>query len=84
MDNRGLEPSADFDQQLIADGVAKRVVDQLESIEIDQQECALAKFFRLPHDCFFEQFADQQAVGEPRQRIGSSRAHSIILTIARR
>ena len=68
------KPPADLDQQLIADRMAQRVVDQLEPIEIDQQQRAAALVFPLPHHRFFQQLANQQSVGESGQRIGSGGA----------
>ena len=55
--NGGLQASADLDQQLIAGGMSKRVVDGLELVEVEHHDGdgvavplqALARFFELSH-----------------------------------
>ena len=75
---RLLKPSANLHQKLVADRMAQRVIDQLETVEIDQQQRATALIFPLPHHCFFQQLTHQQAVGEAGQRIGTGGANRII------
>ena len=76
--NRRFEPTANFDQQLVANGMAERIVDQLEAVEIDQQQRTFMLAVPLPHRCLFNQLAHQQAIGEPGQGIGAGSAHRIV------
>ena len=63
----GAEPVRHFLEQLVADGMAERVVDRLEAVEIDQVDgdavLGLVRFLEHPGDAF----AELGAIGEPGQ-----------------
>ncbi len=59
---RAGDPPSDLAEHLVASGVAVRVVDGLEVIEIEEQHCALARLL--------ERRFERTAVAEPRERIG--------------
>ena len=64
-----LEPLRDLRQQLVADLVAERIVDRLEAVEVDHQECtARAPLLGVP-ETVLERFGDHQPIGQSGQRI---------------
>ena len=64
---RSRQPVGDAAQQLVADGVAERVVDALEVVEVDEHHGDLARRARLERLAHL--LAEQRAVGEPGQRV---------------
>jgi len=62
--DRGFKAAADFDQQLVPDRMAERVIDQFEPVEVDEKQRAFALPFPLRQGRFFQQFPNQQPVGE--------------------
>jgi hypothetical protein len=56
-------------QQPIADRVAQCVVDQLETIEIEQQQSNLVSASPLPFQGLVEVSPEQEPVGQFRQRV---------------
>ena len=74
----GFQPAGDFAQQLVADRMAERVVDQLEAVEIDQQQGAGAIAADLAEQRFLQLLAQQQAVGNSGQRVEARGAHRVI------
>jgi hypothetical protein len=72
-----FQPLCDFLQQLVANPVAHRVIDQLEAIEIDQQERAFGFSKQAAEQSLLQQFANQQPVGDAGQRIGAGGADCI-------
>ncbi len=57
-----------FHQDLVADGVAQRVVDQLETVEVDEEHReALSR--RGDGNCVFHMLFEQGAVGQAGERI---------------
>ena len=59
----------DLGQKLIARGVAERVVDLLETIEIHQQQRELAAVTGRDFDRAIDVLTEQHSVREPRQRV---------------
>ena len=64
----GLQPAADFLEQRIADGMAERVVDVLEVIEIEAQHRELVARLR-PAQSLLELLVEQHAVRQIGQRV---------------
>src|SRR5882672_11361823 len=56
-------------QQRVARGVAERVVDQLEAVEIDREQRELRAAARRGEDRLRGALGEQRAVGEPGERI---------------
>jgi hypothetical protein len=56
-------------QQLVARVVAERVVDGLEAVEVDEHEGEAAVHARGIHHRLLEAVVQQDAVGQPRERI---------------
>ena len=64
----GLQPAADFLQQRIANGMAERVVDVLEMIEVEAEHRELVVRTR-PAQPLFELLVEQHAVRQIGQRV---------------
>ena len=65
----GLQAQRDLLQQLVAAGVAERVVDQLEVVEVDEQHRERRVAALRLHDHLREAVGEQRAVGQPGQRV---------------
>ena len=74
------EPRGDAAQQLVADGVAERVVDALEVVEVDEQHGDLARRARLERLAHL--LAEQRAVGEPGERVVVGLVVELVLQVA--
>ena len=68
---RGLQPARDLDQQVVADEVPERVVDDLEAVEVEEQHRrALASFLRhVAAHGVLEAVQEQHAVRQAGQRV---------------
>ena len=66
---RCFEAGCGFPQQCIANCVAERVVDMLETVKIQQQHGERIATPALPRNSFLDLFHDREAVGEPRQDV---------------
>ena len=66
---RCLEASGRFAQQRVADRMTKRIVDMLESIEIQQQDRERIAPPAVPRDRLFDLVHDRQAIGEACQNV---------------
>ncbi len=58
-----------FDQQRIAGGMAERIVDLLEAIEVEQQNGERLLQPALPRRGFLDFLNERRAIGEPGQRV---------------
>ena len=65
----GLQAARRLLQQLIAAGMAERVVHQLEFVEIHEQHAELRAVTARLHDHLGEAVGEQRPVGQPRQRV---------------
>ena len=65
----GLQPHRDLLQQLVAAGVAERVVDRLEAVEVDEQHRQRHLAALCLHDHLREAVGEQRAVGQPGERV---------------
>ena len=65
----GFEAPRDLDQQLVADFVAARLVDQLEIVEIDEQQRPVAAAAAAAGERLLEAVAEQAAVRQTGQPI---------------
>ena len=69
---RATQPARDGDQQLVADVVAERVVDELEAVEVEEQDGDAARPGRArcgAADRLVEAVEEQHAVRQPGQRV---------------
>ena len=64
-----LKPVRHLNQQGITRGVAQRIVDLLEPVEIEQEQRARLALAHMALERLFEQPVDFQAVGKARQRV---------------
>src|SRR5262249_4391822 len=79
------EPHGDRVENLVATGMAERVVDVLESIEIHDQQCDLAPFRLRGAELQIEMPVERVAVGETRERgIRCEVEYSFLFTLADR
>ncbi len=74
----GFEPVRHFLQQLVATGMAERVVDALEAVEIDQQQRETAQPRRFGH-AFAEPLLQHVPVRQPGQRIVIGAMRQLVL-----
>ena len=66
---RAREPLGDAADQLVADRMAERVVDILEVIEVDIEDRGRRASASHFGDRHLEPFAEEDAVGQPAQRV---------------
>ena len=67
---RGVQQaSADLEQQLVAGGMAHRVVDGLEVVEVQEEHGHAARRNGAPAERLFHTFTEEGTVGEVRERI---------------
>src|SRR5262245_42875621 len=59
----------DLDKQGVAGGMAKRVVDHLEAVEIDEQHCTFLSVASRRFHRLFKQFTEQHAVRQSCQPV---------------
>ena len=64
-----LEPPRDLDQQLVADFVAARFVDQLEIVEVDEQQRSAAAAAGAAGERLLEAVAQQTAIRQAGQPV---------------
>ena len=64
-----LEPACDLLQQVVSNAMAERIVDTLESIEIDEQHCEflILTFCRLNRS--LQALAEELSIGQRRQLV---------------
>ena len=67
--DRAGEPLGDLDEDLVADGVAVGVVDALEVVEVDEEQGDRAGTAAVAGERPLEVVAEEDAVGEPGQRV---------------
>src|ERR1035438_3189702 len=67
--SRGLQPPRRLAQHGVAGRVAMKVVDWLESVEIDETEPAGAAIAACDCNCLFDAIVQQRPVGESSQRV---------------
>ena len=77
--NAGLQPFGDLDQQPVADFVADAVVDFLEAVQIEKQHRDPAAFASRTGQGLLEAVAQQQPIGQPRQRIVVRQERDLLL-----
>ena len=77
------QPASGFAQQPVASAMAKRVVDGLEAIEIDEQQRAGLAGARRPRQRVLQCFAKQRAVGKAGQRIEARQLGDAIMAAPR-
>ena len=59
-----LQAASDVAQHLVSRGVAERVVDRLEVVQVHEQHRGVLVLARLPVQCVLDTVAEQSAVGE--------------------
>ncbi len=64
-----LEPGGDGLEQQIAARMAEGVVDDLETVEVEEQDGAAPFLALCPRQRLIEPVVEQQAVGEPGERV---------------
>ena len=64
-----LDPRRDHPQQLVADGMAERVVDALEAVEVDEHRRRVDPVAAGVDEHLLGAIHDQRAVGETGQRV---------------
>ena len=67
--DRAADALGDLDQQLVAGGVAERIVDLLEAVEVHQQDRQLGVVAPRVADRLADALAEQDPVGQPGERI---------------
>jgi len=66
---RAAQPPRQGEQQLVADGVAQAVVDELEVVDVDEEHRRARATAPRPRDPPVEALEQQRAVGQPGQRV---------------
>ena len=64
-----LEPAGHLDEQVVADGVAERVVDDLEPVEVEEEHRHRTGPAPGPGQGLAQLIHEQPAVGQPGQRV---------------
>src|SRR4029450_5367560 len=79
---RTFNPLRDLDEKLVARSMAKCVIDLLEVIEIEQEECSLAAVFAATVERIVQHLAEESPVGEACQRIVIGQLLKLAVTYA--
>src|SRR5438128_48594 len=67
--HHALEAPGHLDEEVVADGVAERVVDHLEAVEVEEQHRHAPRPAPRPGQRLAQPVHEQAAVGQPRQRV---------------
>ena len=78
----GCQPFGNFAQQRVADRMPKRIVDVLEPIEVDHEQCAALLAVGGIAQRFIEGLAHHRAIGQAGQRIEAGEAGDLALGTA--
>ena len=63
------EPAGHLDEQLVAGGVAERVVDDLEAVEVDEEDDDVFASAVGPGERLAQPVEQERAVGQPGERV---------------
>jgi hypothetical protein len=77
-----FQPLGDLAQQSVADRVAKRVVDILEPVEVDEEQRTAFLSARRVAKRFVERLPHQRAVGQASQRVEPREARNLLFGAA--
>ena len=76
---RQLQPLRDLDQQLVADGVPERVVDELELVHVEQDHRRAAAVSLAPGDRLRQPVEEERPVQQPGQLVVERPASELLL-----
>ena len=80
--HRQLQPVRDLPEQGIADRMAERVVDVLEAVEIDQEQCAALLPAGRVAKRFVERLAHHRPIRQAGQRVEARKPRDFLLGAA--
>ena len=75
---RKTQPARQFLEQLIASGVAKRIVDMFEPIEVQQKDCESLLPPPKPRQGLFQFFVQECSVADARQGIMAGHIRNLL------